>query len=108
MSSIKKKTSNIIVWIILLLLIAGLGGFGVSNFGGSSAAIATVGETEVSMDSYYRALRQDLRGFQAQTGQPLSLAQAKAIGVDQNVRARLITAAALDNETTRIGVSIGG
>ncbi|KPU84375.1 hypothetical protein JI58_04020 [Marinosulfonomonas sp. PRT-SC04] len=103
----KKKTSNVIVWIILLLLIAGLGGFGVSNFGGSTAAIATVGDTEVSMDAYYRALRQDLRGFQAQTGQPLSLPQAQAIGLDQNVRARLITGAALDHEAARIGVSVG-
>lgn len=107
MTSIKKKTSNVFVWIIMLLLIAGLGGFGVSNFGGSNTAIATVGETEVDMNDYYRALQQDLRGFQAQTGQPLSLTQAKEIGVDQNVRARLITGAALDNETTRIGLSIG-
>jgi len=106
-SSIRKKTSNFIVWIILLLLIAGLGGFGVSNFGGSTAAIATVGETEVSVDDYYRALQQDLRGFQAQTGQPLPLSQAIQFGIDQNVRARLITGAALDNETNRIGLSIG-
>ncbi len=107
MSSIRKKTSNFIVWIILLLLIVGLGGFGVSNFGGSTAAIATVGDTDVSVDDYYRALQQDLRGFQAQTGQPLPLSQAVQFGVDQNVRARLITGAALDNETSRIGLSIG-
>lgn len=107
MSSIRKKTSNFIVWIILLLLIAGLGGFGVSNFGGSTAAIATVGETEVSVDDYYRALQQDLRGFQAQTGQPLPLSQAIQFGIDQNVRARLVTGAALDDETNRIGLSIG-
>lgn len=107
MSSIKKKTSNVIVWIILLLLIAGLGGFGVSNFGGSTTAIATVGNTDVTMDDYYRALQQDLRGFQAQTGQPLTLSQATAIGVDQNVRARLITGAALDSEAARIGLSVG-
>lgn len=107
MSSIGKKTSNVFVWIIMLLLIAGLGGFGVSNFGGTNSAIATVGETEVSVDEYYRALQQELRGFQAQTGQPLSLTQAKDYGVDQNVRARLITSAALDNEAMRIGLSIG-
>ncbi|WP_456391305.1 SurA N-terminal domain-containing protein [Profundibacter sp.] len=107
MSSIGKKTSNVFVWIIMLLLIAGLGGFGVSNFGGSNSAIATVGDTEVSVDEYYRALQQELRGFQAQTGQPLSLTAAKEFGVDANVRARLITGAALDNETMRIGLSIG-
>ncbi len=107
MSSIKKKTSNFVVWIILLLLIVGLGGFGVSNFGGSTTAIATVGDAEVTTNDYYRALQQELRGFQAQTGQPLPLSQAVAIGVDQNVRARLITGATLDNEAARIGLSVG-
>ncbi len=107
MSSIKKKTSNFFVWIIMLLLIAGLGGFGVSNFGGATTAIATVGEAEVSVDDYYRALQQDLRGYQAQIGQPLPLSQAIQFGIDQNVRARLITGAALDNETLRLGLSVG-
>jgi len=106
-SSIKKKTNNFFVWVILLLLIAGLGGFGVSNFGGSTTAIATVGDVEVTTDEYYRALQQDLRSFQAQTGQPLPLSQAVEIGVDQNVRARLITDATLDNEAARIGLSVG-
>ncbi len=107
MSSIKKKTSNFFVWIILLLLVASLGGFGISNFGGSTTAIATVGETEVSVDDYYRALQQDLRSYQAQIGQPLPLSQAIQFGIDQNVRARLVTGAVLDNETNRIGLSIG-
>jgi len=106
-SGVKKKSANVVVWIILLLLIAGLGGFGVSNFGGSTAAIATVGDTEVNVNDYYRALQQELRGFQAQTGQQLPLSQAVALGVDQNVRARLITSASLDNETKRIGLSVG-
>ena len=106
-NSIKKKTSNVVVWIIMLLLVAGLGGFGVSNFGGQTAAIATVGDTEVDINAYYRALQQELRQFQAQTGQPIPLSQAVALGIDRNVRARLITAASLDNETKRIGLSVG-
>ncbi|MCK4713815.1 MAG: SurA N-terminal domain-containing protein, partial [Marinosulfonomonas sp.] len=106
MSSIRKKTSNFIVWVILLLLIAGLGGFGISNFGGSTAAIATVGKTEVDMNEYYRALQQELR-VRAQSGQPIPLSVAIANGLDQYVRAGLITGATLDNEADRIGLSIG-
>lgn len=106
MTSIRKKTSNFIVWVILLLLIAGLGGFGISNFGGSTAAIATVGDTEVDMNDYYRALQQEL-SVRSQSGQPIPLTDAIASGLDGYVRARLITGATLDNETGRIGLSIG-
>ncbi len=107
MSSLKKKSSNVAVWVIMLLLIAGLGGFGVSNFGGNVTAMATVGDTEIDTNEYYRALDQELRGLQAQTGQSFTLNQAIAFGIDQSVRARLVAEAALDNEAARIGLSIG-
>ncbi len=107
MSNLKKKTSNVLVWIIMLLLVAGLGGFGISNFGGSNAAMATVGKTDVTVNDYYRALNQELRSYQAQLGQGLGLSQAIASGLDRNVRTRLITQAALENEAGRIGLSVG-
>ena len=107
MSSLKKKSSNVAVWVIMLLLIAGLGGFGVSNFGGNATAMATVGDTEIDTNEYYRALDQELRGLAAQTGQRFTLNQAIAFGIDQSVRARLVANAALDNEAARIGLSIG-
>ena len=106
-SSVKKKSANIVVWMILLLLVLGLGGFGVTNFGGRTTAVATIGDTEVNVNDYYSALRQELRGYQAQTGQPMPLTQAIALGVDRTVLARLVTSAALDNEATNIGLSVG-
>ncbi|MBS9716402.1 peptidyl-prolyl cis-trans isomerase [Pseudohalocynthiibacter aestuariivivens] len=101
------SVSKLFVWIILLLLIVGLGGFGVSNFGGSVRSIGAVGDKEISVDDYARALQQELRAFQAQTGQTLPLQQARVFGLDQNVIQRLIATAALDNETARIGLSVG-
>ncbi|HGG04560.1 MAG TPA: peptidylprolyl isomerase, partial [Aliiroseovarius sp.] len=106
-SSVKKKSANIVVWIILLLLVLGLGGFGVTNFGGRQAAVATVGDTEVDINEYYNSLQQELRSYQAQTGKPMPLSQAIALGIDRNVLARLTTAATLDNENKRIGLSVG-
>lgn len=107
MGNLKKKTGNAVVWVILLLLILGLGGFGVSNFGGGNTAVITVGDTEVDVNEYSRAMQQELRSISAQTGQNIPLSQALAFGLDQGVRARLVTEAALDNETARIGLSVG-
>jgi len=106
-SSVKKKSANFVVWMILLLLVLGLGGFGVTNFGGRATAIATVGDTEVDINDYYNSLQQELRGYQAQTGQPVPLTQAISLGIDRNVLARLVTDATLDNENKHIGLSVG-
>ena len=39
----KRKGSVVLVWVLMAMLVAGLGGFGVTNFGGGTASIATVG-----------------------------------------------------------------
>ncbi|PTN01423.1 peptidyl-prolyl cis-trans isomerase D [Rhodovulum imhoffii] len=102
---IGKKTGNAIVWIILLLLIIGLAGFGVGNFGGSVQSIGAVGKREITTDTYARALQQELRAQQA-NGTPLPLSEAIARGLDQQVRGRVIIDTALDGEAARLGVSI--
>ncbi|WP_372604352.1 peptidyl-prolyl cis-trans isomerase [Actibacterium sp.] len=102
-----KKTGNILVWGILLLLMLGLTGFGVTNFGGSVQSVGQVGDTPISTDRYYRALTQELRAAEAQTGQRLTLAEAEGYGLVQNARARVITDTALDNELVQLGVSVG-
>ncbi len=103
----KGKASQAIVWIILGLLIVGLAGFGTANFGGSSQAVATVGKREITVQDYARALQDELNAFQAQTGKPLPLSQALAFGLDKRVLRSLLVKAALDNETQRLGVSVG-
>lgn len=103
-----------IVWIIILLLIVGLGGFGISNFGGSVQSVGSVGDREIGVDEYYRALQQEVRVMSAQTGQQLTLQQANqfsqfAYGVPltDRVLTQLITTAALNSETGRLGISVG-
>ncbi|TCP62018.1 peptidyl-prolyl cis-trans isomerase D [Rhodovulum bhavnagarense] len=105
--SLAKQTSKALVWILLVLLILGLGGFGVANFGGSVTTIGTVGKTEISTDTYARALQRELNAQQASTGTPMSIAQAQQNGLVEAVRAQVIAEAALDNEMARLGVSVG-
>lgn len=102
------------VWIILLLLIVGLGGFGVSNFGGSVQSVASVGDRDVSANDYYRGVQQEMRVMSAQTGQTLTFEQANqfsqfAFGapLTDRVLTQLITTTALNGEAERIGLSIG-
>lgn len=103
----KRKGSVVLVWVLMAMLVAGLGGFGVTNFGGGTASIATVGDRPIEVTDYARALQQELQAFSAQIGQPVTMEQAQTLGLDRQVRQRLITAAALDNEAARIGLSVG-
>jgi len=104
---LRRKGANTVVWLLMAMLILGLGGFGVTNFGGATQSVATVGGREVGLNDYARALRAELDALSAQFGQPITLAQAQAFGLDQGVRARLIAQAAMDVETDRIGLSAG-
>ncbi len=102
-----KSLSKAFVWILLVLVVAGLGGYGALNLSGGVRTIATVGEKTVTTEQYARELQREIRSIEAQTGQPLPMTQAIELGLDQAVLARLVTLAAIDNEIDRIGLSIG-
>ncbi|KPA22361.1 Peptidyl-prolyl cis-trans isomerase D [Shimia sp. SK013] len=103
----KGKTSKTLVWILMAMLILGLGGFGVTNLSGTIRSVGTVGGKDISVDDYARGLQEEMNAYQAQIGQPLTFAQAQMFGVDRNVLARLVTTRSLDAETSRLGLSIG-
>ena len=103
----KRKGASVFIWVLMAMLIAGVGGFGVTNFGGNITSIGTVGDREIPVNDYARALRQELNAFSAQFGQPVNLPQAQALGLDKQVLQGVITRTALDGEAQRVGVSAG-
>ncbi|MFV0491510.1 MAG: SurA N-terminal domain-containing protein [Pseudorhodobacter sp.] len=102
-----RKGSSIIVWILMAMLVLGLGGFGVTNFGGGMSAVGTVGEREITVNDYARALQQEINGLSQQFGQQITMQQAQAMGLDRQVRQQLVNRSLLDNEDDRIGLSVG-
>lgn len=107
MKNLRTHGKSTIVWVLMGLMVLGLGGFGVTSFSGGSSEIGSVGETKITADEYARALQGQMRAYQQQTGQPLSMAQAQAIGLPQAVQGQLITGAALEEQARLIGVSVG-
>ena len=95
------------MWILMGLLIIGLGGFGVTNLGGTVQKIGSVGSVDIGVRSYDRALRNEIRALEAERGAAVSLAEARAAGLDRQVLSRLVSRAALEHEATRIGLSVG-
>ena len=103
----KRRGASVMAWVLMAMLIGGLGGFGVTNFGGGITSIGKVGTREIEVNEYASALRQELAAFSAQFGQPINLSQAQAMGLDKQVLQAVITRAALDGEAEQVGISVG-
>lgn len=102
-----KKRGNTIIWILMAMLILGLGGFGARNFGSSNAAIGSVGGREIAMRDYARAVSREMQAASAQLQQPVNFQTAQQLGLDRNVLSRLLASAALEGEAARLGISVG-
>ncbi|MGJ8545197.1 MAG: peptidyl-prolyl cis-trans isomerase [Sulfitobacter sp.] len=104
------KSSSIgksFVWILMGLLILGLGGFGAANLSGTVRTVGTVGDKYVSVDQYARRLQQQIQAVSQQTGESLPFARAQEIGLDRAVLQQLVRERALDHEADEMGLSVG-
>jgi len=101
------KVGQAAVWVLLVLLIVGLAGFGITGFGTSMRGIGTVGEVEIDARDYARNIQQEVNALSAQAGRPVGFAEAQMLGVDRNVLEQLVTTAAFDDLAASLGVSVG-
>ena len=91
MTKSKTSVSKIFVWILLGFLFVGLIGFGTGNLSGNVKTIGKIGDTDITVNQYVRALQSELRNTSQQFGQQLTLQQLQAFGIQQRVLSRLVT-----------------
>lgn len=103
----KGKASQLVVWVLLGLLIVGLAGFGTGNFGGSVRSVASVGSSEIDLNTYGRALQQEMQAYAEATGETAAFTDLQAQGLDRAVLQGLLGTAALDEATRMAGLSVG-
>ena len=107
MSMGQNKIARGAVWVIMGLVVVGLVGFGSFNFGGSGQSIGKVGETDISANRYFREVNAQLDAIEQQFGQRVPFAQAQVFGVDQQALSTVLAQVAMENETARLGISVG-
>jgi peptidyl-prolyl cis-trans isomerase D len=103
----KSKAKQSAAWVIVVLLLLGLLGFGAGGLSGTIRSIGTVGDKAIPVVQYQRALNEQIRAFEAQIGAPVSFVQAQSIGLDQQVLNGVIAERTLDNEASKLGISVG-
>ncbi|ETX16570.1 peptidyl-prolyl cis-trans isomerase [Roseivivax halodurans JCM 10272] len=102
-----KGLSKAFVWALMGLLFIGLIGFGATNLSGNARSVGTVGDEEIGIDAYSRALQNQMQRMTQQTGEPMTVAQLQSSGLDRQILGQLVTEAALDWEADQIGLSVG-
>lgn len=102
-----RKTGSVLVWVLLAMIVTGLGSYKISDLGSGTAAIGSVGDRKIDANDYARALRQEVDAMGAQFGTPVPMDTALALGVGEKVVRRLVDQTALDVETDRLGLSVG-
>jgi peptidyl-prolyl cis-trans isomerase D len=103
----KRKTTEVAGWALMSLLILGLGGFGVTNFGGRISSVGQVGDVDISTMEYSQAIQTQVGQYAEQLGMQISAQELLAFGLGQDVLRGLISRAALTHEAGRIGLSVG-
>ena len=106
MAKSKTSVSKIFVWILLGFLFVGLIGFGTGNLSGNIKTIGKIGETDITVNQYVRALQTELRNTSQQFGQQLTFQQLQAFGIQQRVLARIVTDKLLENEALKLSLSV--
>ena len=103
----RSKANRTFVWVVLILLFVGLMGFGTGGLSGRIDRLGYAGDTPIALNDYSTTLQNQIRAFEAQTGERVTFQQAQELGLDQLVLRRVVTDAVLDNEASSLGLSVG-
>ena len=105
----KSKINKFFAWIIVLLLVLGLVGFGLqdvlSRWGTSK--LASIGEVEISSEEFAQSFIREINYISQNIGKNLTIEEAKAVGLHLQIMERLINRSLLDQFLSDLKISIG-
>jgi peptidyl-prolyl cis-trans isomerase D len=107
LSSLRRAAKTKVASVIIGALIMAFALWGVNDIfrGGVSNVVAEVGDTDITGVEFDREFRARLRAIPLPDGSELTVEQARALGMDQNVLDGLISGAALDEASQRLGLT---
>ena len=92
--------------VIIGVLVIAFALWGVADIfrGGTDTVVAQVGGVEISANDFDMQMKAQIRNLSEQTKNPITMEQAKAIGLDKNVLDQVIARAALDEQVRSLGL----
>jgi peptidyl-prolyl cis-trans isomerase D len=111
LDAMRRGVANILAKVLLGLLVIAFAYWGIGNYdilhrGGRSNAVATVGNTQISVDDFHQAYKSEMQSFADSLGHPPTPEQAQMLGVGPRALSRLIGFAALDLQGQALGLAV--
>jgi peptidyl-prolyl cis-trans isomerase D len=109
---IKKASANwlgkLVLGVIMTLLVISFGIWGIGDVfrGFGRSTVAKVGRTEITIEQFRQTFNDRLRQIGAQLGRPITMDQARAIGLDQQVLGQVVAETALDERARELGLGL--
>jgi peptidyl-prolyl cis-trans isomerase D len=109
LNAMRRHASGVVMKGFLLLIVLSFVVWGITDFLNPSAgtnSVATVGRTQISVETFRDNFNRAVQRTGQQLGRPLSPSDARAIGLDRGVLAELTGEASLDENARQLGISI--
>lgn len=108
LTALRGKAAGWVAKGFIVLLVVSFAAWGVSDIftGRRSDVLVTVGDHDITSELFANVLSQRLRALSEQTGQAITLQQARQFGIDRQVLGELVQGAALDEQGDRLRLAI--
>ncbi len=108
LATLRSKTGGIIAKAFIGLLALSFAVWGINDIftGYRFDALVTVGETEISRQSFENALQNRLRQLSSQLRRTLTTDEVKTLGIDRQVLGDLIRQASLDGQSISLNLAV--
>jgi peptidyl-prolyl cis-trans isomerase D len=104
----KSWVGKVVVAILFGFLIISFAVWGIGDIfrGTARTQVATVGGVDITAEQYRNAYQLEYQNLVRQARRSVTPEQARALGLDRRVLARLVSEAAIDHETRRLGLHV--
>jgi peptidyl-prolyl cis-trans isomerase D len=109
LDAMRRGVANILAKILLGLLIVAFAVWGIGDYlvrGARTGPLATVGNTEISVDEFQQAYKDESQVLARRLGRAITPEQAQLLGLGPRALARLIGFAAIDQHANALGVTV--
>jgi peptidyl-prolyl cis-trans isomerase D len=108
LDALRKGASTWVAKILIGLLMLSFAVWGINDIftGYRGDALVTVGKTEVRGETFRTALQSEMQRVGRQIGRPVTLDEARALGLDGQIIGQLVTQAVMDEKGREVGLSM--
>jgi peptidyl-prolyl cis-trans isomerase D len=108
LNKLRSSANSFFAKLLLGLLVVSFGVWGIADIfrGYGSQTLAVVGGQEIGVQDYRTALNNQIQQISQQAGKPLTMADARSIGLDRRVLGQMVAEAALDKRADELGLAL--